>query len=105
MSLYGSWIAATIADGGTSSDAIDLGKDYEWVQIQIPEITSANISFTVAEKIADTYYALGSGSQVITAGEGGFATVAIIGGFQFIKVVSSEEQGAERLIRVRGSRR
>lgn len=105
MSMYGEWRAATIAASGTSSAEVDLGRDYEWVQIIIPTIDSANISFTVAEKTGGTFQALGSGSQVITAGTGGFTTVATIGGFQFIKVVSSATQTAERLIRVRGSRR
>ena len=105
MSVYGAWKAATIADTDTSSDEVDLGRDYKWVQIIIPTIKSANISFTVAEKTGGTFQALGSGSQVITASTGAFTTVATIGGFQFIKVVSSVAQDAERLIRVRGSRR
>lgn len=103
MSLYGEWQDAVITSGTTSA-AVNLGRDFEWVQIYIPTITSANISFTVAEKIADTYYTLGSGSQVITAGTGGFTTVATIGGFQFIKVISSVSQTA-KTFRVRGSRR
>jgi len=105
MSVYGEWKAATIASSGTSSAEVDLGRDYEWVQIIIPTIDSGNLSFTVAEKTGGTFQALGSGSQVITAGTGAFTTVATIGGFQFIKVVSSVTQTAERLIRVRGSRR
>ena len=105
MSLYGDWLPATIAAGGKSSAEINLGDDFEWVQIFIPAIDSANISFTVSETAGGTFQALGSGSQVITATTGGFTTVATIGGFQFIKVVSSETQDSERLIRVRGSRR
>ncbi len=105
MSLYLSWKAATIDNNGTKSAEVNLGNDCEWVQIIIPTITSGNISFEVAEKTGGTFQALGSGSQVITAGTGAFTTVATIGGFQFIKVVSSVSQGAERLIRVRGSRR
>ncbi len=103
MSVYGKWQNAAIASG-TSSGAIDLGRDYEWVQIVIPTITSANISFTVAETLGGTYQALGSGSQVITAGTGAFTTVATIGGFQFIKVVSSASQ-TSKTFRIRGSRR
>jgi hypothetical protein len=103
MSVYGEWQDAVITSGVTSA-AVDLGRDYEWVQIYIPTITSANISFTVAETLTGTYYTLGSGSQVITAGTGGFTTVATIGGFRFIKVISSVSQTAETF-RIRGSRR
>jgi len=105
MSLYGDWLPATIADTATSSAEVNLGADFEWVQIIIPTIKSANISFTVSETSGGTFQALGSGSQAITATTGGFTTVAPIGGFQFIKVVSSVAQDAERLIRIRGSRR
>ena len=104
MSIFGEWKAATIDNGDTSSDEVDLGRDFESLQIIIPTITSANISFQVAEKTGRTFQALGSGSQVIAAGAGDITTVATIGGFQFIKVISSAAQGAERLIRVRGSR-
>jgi len=105
MSVYGEWKAATIANSGTKSAEVDLGRSYEWVQIIIPTITSGDISFEVAELTGGTFQALGSGSQAISAGTGAFTTVATIGGFQYIKVVSSVSQGAERLIRVRGSRR
>jgi len=106
MSVYGSWKDATIADEGTVSAEVDLGRDYEWIQIVIPLIDSANISFQVAELTGGTFQALGSGSQVITAGTGAFTTVATIGGFQFIKVVSSATQSTAAVtFRVRGSRR
>ncbi len=103
MSVFGEWQDATITSGSTSA-AVDLGRDYEWVQIYIPTITSANVSFTVAEKLGSNYYTLGSGSQVITAGTGGFITVATIGGVRYIKVISSVSQTA-KTFRVRGSRR
>lgn len=103
MSVYGEWQDATMT--GQTSIAVDLGRDYEWVQIYIPTLTlSGNISFTVAENDAATYYTLGSGSQVITAGAGGFTTVATIGGFRYIKIYASTSQTAVTF-RVRGSRR
>lgn len=101
MSVYGEWQDATMTT--TESGAVDLGRDYEWVQIYIPTIDTANISFKVAENAAATYRTLGSGSQVITAGTGLFTTVATIGGFRYIKVISSETQNVT--FRVRGSRR
>ena len=103
MSLYGSWKAATIADAGTSSGEVDLGKDYDFLEIQIPTITSATLKIQVAEKTGGTFYDLGSGLTTV-AGTGAYATVFKLGGYQFIKVVASAAQGAERLIRVRGMR-
>jgi len=106
MSVYGEWQDATIAKDGTKSSAVDLGRSYEWLQIVIPTIDSANVSFEVSETLAGTYQNLGSGSQVITAGTGAFTTVATIGGFQYIKVeVSAAQTTAARTFRVRGSRR
>ncbi len=102
MSVYGEWQDALMAT--TSSVEIDLGRDYEWVQIYIPTISSANISFKVAENAAATYRTLGSGSQVITAGLGGFITVATIGGFRYIQIISSQTQ-SNVTFRIRGSRR
>ena len=106
MSVYGQWKNATItiATNNTTSAAVDLGRDYDYLQVYIPTIDSANISFTVAELTGGTYYTLGSGNAVVTAGTGGFITTVNLGGYQFIKVVTSAVQTANRTFRVRGSR-
>ena len=103
MSIYGEWLAATIASSGTSSSEVNLGRDFEFLQIQIPTITSATLKVQVAESSGGTFYDLGS-SLTTVAGTGNYATVFKLGGYQFIKIVSSASQGAERLIRVRGMR-
>lgn len=103
MSLYGEWKAATIANGGTSSAAVDLGRSYDFLEIQIPTITSATLKLQVSETVGGTYDDLGENVTTNTT-TGSYFDVWKLGGWQFIKVVSSAAQGAERLIRVRGMR-
>lgn len=103
MSIYGSWKAATIANAGTSSAEVDLGKDYDFLEIQIPTVTSGTLKVQVAEKTGGTFQDLGSSVTTATT-TGAYDTVFKLGGWQFIKIVSSATQGAERLIRVRGMR-
>ena len=103
MSIYGEWKAATVASGQTSSAEVDLGRDYNYLEIQIPTLTSCTLKIQVAEKTGGTFYDLGDGVTT-NAGTHNYADVFKLGGYQFIKVVSSVAQGAERLIRVRGMR-
>ncbi len=104
MSEYGSWKAATISAGGTSSLEVDLGRDYDYLEIQIPTLVSCTIKLQVAEKTGGTFYDLGDGVTT-SAGTFNYADVFILGGWQFIKVVASVTQtSTDRLIRVRGMR-
>ncbi len=103
MSIYGAWKAATIANNGTSSAEVDLGRDYDYMEIQIPTVTSCTLKVQVAETTGGTFRDLGNGVTTATT-TGGFNDVWKLGGYQFIKIVSSATQGAERLIRVRGMR-
>ena len=103
MSVYGRWLAATIANGQTSSAEVNLGRDYDFLEIQIPTVTSCTLKATVAELTGGTFRDLGEGVTTNTT-TGAYSDVWKLGGYQFIKVVSSAAQGAERLIRVRGMR-
>lgn len=103
MSLYGSWKAATIANNGTSSAEINLGRDYDYLEIQIPTVTSCTLKVTVAETTGGTFRDLGVGVATDTT-TGAYHDTWKLGGWQFIKIVSSAAQGAERLIRIRGMR-
>ncbi len=102
MSLYGEWLAATIT-AGTSSDEVDLGRDYDFLEIQIPTMTSGTIKLKVAEKTGGTFRDLGDS---ITTGVGthNYHDTFKLGGYQFIKVVSSVTQSGTISIRVRGMR-
>ena len=103
MSLYGEWLTATIASGGTSTNEINLGRDFEYLQIVLPALTSGTIKIQVSDVTGGTFQDLGSG---ITTGTttGGYSTVFKLGGYHFIKVVSSAAQAAARSIKVRGMR-
>lgn len=101
MSLPGSWIAATIANGGTSSSVVDLGRVYDFLGVELPTLTSCTLKLQAAETLAGTYRDLGDSITTDTT-TGARKDVWKLGGWQYIKVVSSAEQGGERLIRVRG---
>ena len=103
MSVYGEWKAATILVGASSSSAIDLGREYDYLSIQIPGMDACSLLLQVAERLGGTYYNLGKDT---TTDEETFnrADVWRLGGYRFIKVVASRAQTAERLIRVCGMR-
>ena len=103
MSWYGNWLAATIANGETTSAEVDLGRSMELIQIQIPTVTSCTLKAQVAEGPGGTYRDLGESVTTPTT-TGAYSDIWNLGGYQFIKIVSSGAQGAERLIRVRGMR-
>lgn len=99
MSLPGQWITATIVDTTTSS-AINLGRDYDLVEIDMPTLTSCDLSLTVARTLAGTYKALGNITQ--TVGVAGYTEVFYTGSFQYIKLVSSVSQSGTNTFYVRG---
>jgi len=104
MSVYGEWKAATISPGSTESSAVNLGRDYDYIEIQIPEVMGERkLSLKISETLAGTYYDLGK--DVTTDSElFGRADVWKLGGYQFIKVVTSAGVATDWLIRVRGTR-
>lgn len=103
MSIYGGWQAATIADNAKSSDEVDLGRPWDFINISIPTVTSGTLKLQVSESSGGTFQDLGASMTTATT-TGAYNDVWKINGYQFIKVVSSATQGAERLIRVRGIR-
>ena len=103
MSLYGSWQTASIAINEATSDAVDLGRDYEYLQVILPALTSGTVKVTVCDTSGGTYQDLGSSITTATT-TGPYSTVFKLGGWQFIKIVTSVNQGAARSIKVRGMR-
>lgn len=102
MSVYGSWKAATVAINTATSSEVDLGRSYDYLEIQIPAVDSGTVSIQVAEKTGGTFYTLGDGVTTET-GTHNYADCFFLGGYQFIKVITSATQTTERLIRVRGA--
>lgn len=105
MSLYGEWKNAviTIATDDDLSAEVDLGNNYEFMQIILPTLTSCQVSVQVSDTTGGTFVDLGN-SQTTDTTTGGYATTFKLGGYQFIKVKTSAAQGANRTIKVRGSR-
>jgi hypothetical protein len=103
MSLYGRWISADIASGQTSTDVIDLQTDYEFIQIILPTLTPCKLKVQVSDLPSGTFQDLGQG-VVTEETTGGKTSVWRIGGFQFVKIVSSAPQAAKRTIKLRGMR-
>lgn len=126
MSIYGTWMAATIGSGELISAAVDLGRDYDWVSIQIPVMNGSLLHLRVAETLDGTYYDLG-GDEITLYEMTAFKNTPIgeddteeskrvdaevfnrgdsirLGGWRYIKVCCTTEQSDERLIRVRGMR-
>lgn len=124
MSIYGEWRAATIASAGQESAEVDLGRDYDWVSLEIPQMDNCQLYLKVAEISGGTFYDLGrdinQGDMTVfnTRIKGlineedieeeeelfNHADVWRLGGWRYIKVAATAPQSAERLIRVRGMR-
>ena len=113
--LLGSWKTATIeATPATTSDEVDLGRQYETVIIVCPALTtSATVAIQGAEKTVGTFQnihitdpATGNNKQVISGAftSANFTWVAPIGGLQFIKLVLSAAQAAAKTFRICGVR-
>ena len=108
--ILGSWKTATIAASGTLSGAVDLGRDYEFLEVILPTITSAVISVNVSDTSGGTYQALVHTSPTAvghfvpgtTAGTGGLTALYRLGGFQHVKLLSGATQAAERAFTIRG---
>jgi hypothetical protein len=102
------WQDATVVKDANPalSGAVNLGKDYEYVQIIIPTLDSSNVSLYVCETVDGTYVPLGLSTNVFAAATGGLAETFKLGGYQFIKILCSAVQTtATRTFRVRGYRR
>ena len=88
MRVYGEWKAATILLNQATTGVVDLWRDYDFLEIQIPPLDDpTTIKLQVAEKIASTYRDLGDGVTT-SAGTHDYHDVFNLGGWQFSKVVA-----------------
>jgi len=101
MGVYGEWKSAAITT--TDSSAVDLGRDYDFLEIQIPTLAACTIKIQTAETLTGTYRDLGDGVTT-AASTHNYHDVFKLGGYQFIKVIASADQTTERAIKVRGMR-
>jgi len=101
MSLYMPWQTGTIASGAKTTGEINLENNCEFMQIILPPLTSGTVKITVSDTSSGTFQDLGS-SLTLPTTTGVYNTVIKLGGWQYVKVVSSVNQGAARSIKVRG---
>lgn len=103
MSLYGPIKIATIVINTATSSEVNLEFACDFIQVELPTLTSCTLKITTSFTSGGTFQDLGSGVTTVTT-TGAYNTVFRLGGWQFIKLVSSVNQGAERTISVRGLR-
>jgi hypothetical protein len=101
----GTWADCIIANGETTSAAVDVGRNYRYLQVVLPELTSGSLSLHVSEAIDGTYQELKPNGESAVYGPttGQHNDTWWLLGWQFVKIVSSAAQGAERTFRVRGT--
>ena len=105
MGAVGGWLDATIPAGDFESAEVDLGQDYEYLNVLAPSIVG-KLFVEVAEKTTargGTYFQLGK--DVETEADGfNRADVWTLGRLQYIKIAVSDKQKGDVTIRVRGWR-
>lgn len=101
--IFGSWKTATISQGNTLSSEVDLDRDYDYIQVQLPALDECTINIKVAELTGGTFRDLDT-AFLIPATTGLYSDTWEIGGWEFIKIVCSQSQNAARSFRIRGCR-
>jgi hypothetical protein len=96
------WQSTTIANASNVSAAINLGRIYDFIQLDIPAVNACSLSLLASSIVGGTYNTLGASSPAVNVGTGSFEEVFRIGGHQFIKVLSSVIQNATRTFNYRG---
>ena len=90
----------TIATDDDLSDEVDLGDYYGYLNVILPELTSADVSLQVSDESGGTFQDLDSAT--FAAGTGEVNTTFVLGGWRYLKVKTSASQAADREILVRG---
>lgn len=106
----GRWRTVTVAQNGTTSDAVDLLGAYKKLLVLIPALDSATVNVSVSNDNS-TFFPLnaldddatGSFLHAHSASTTAMAVFYEIGGCQFIKIICGASQtSADRTFYVRG---
>lgn len=100
----GAWITATIANSAATTGEIDLGGPADYMEVDLPALDSCTIALTAATTSGGTFKGVGVNSPTTTTTTGTKQDTLLVGGKQFIKVITSVNQTAERTLQVRGFR-
>tara|TARA_Y100000310_G_C20127633_1_gene554374 strand:- start:213 stop:536 length:324 start_codon:yes stop_codon:yes gene_type:complete len=106
MTVYGEWQTGHLNNSvsNTLTNIVDLGRDYDFLNVLFPSLTNTQIACQVAAPSdTDTFVTLGDGVNVDwTAGNR--ASVLLIGGWRFVKLLTTDAQAANRSFKMRGLR-
>ena len=92
------WFVAIIPSGSNTSNEVALEEAYEKAIFIVPDLTTdTSVVVNVSDVSGGNFYPLN-----ITAPPKQKATVADIGGVQFVKITCTTNQGAARAILIRG---
>ena len=103
MSMYGNWLSVVIAKEGTKSAEVNLGRDYDYLQIQIPALDTCDMNLETSMTSGGTFQNLSGTTEAVTTGA--YDDVWYLGGWQFIKLeCSAGQDSAAVTFYVRGMR-
>ena len=106
MTVYGEWRTGFLNNSvsNTLSNIVDLGRDYDFLNVILPALTNTQIACQVAAPSnTDTFVTLGDGVNVDWT-TGNRASVLVIGGWQFLRLLTTDAQVANRSYKIRGFR-
>ena len=86
------WASTTYVTNSTLSNAINLGRIYDFIQLDIPAVNNCTFGIAVSMTAGGAYNTLGAASPSVNVGTGSKQEVFRLGGHQFLKLNSSVVQ-------------
>jgi len=112
--IDGSWVSCVVnvSSSNTLSEEADLGRTYQSMMAVLPTLTATAVAVKVAMNSGGTYYSLyttniDGSPETVSTDENvttGFAWDVPIGGFQYVKLLCSNAQAANRTFYLKGVR-
>jgi len=91
------WAAATMnVTANTTTEAIDLGRVFDLLAIDVPAVNTCSISLKACRTLGGTYNTLGSSTPAVNVGAGSVYEMLNLGGMQYVKLFASVNQSASR---------
>lgn len=106
MTVDGSWLTAFLNNSvsNTLTNEVDLGRPYDYLNVIMPALTNTQIAVQVAAPSNTSgFVTLGDGVNIDWT-SGSRAAVLSIGHWQFIKLLATDAQAANRSFQIQGFR-
>lgn len=100
--LQTGWQDVAIACNTTTSSAVDLGNNYEYLNVHVPTIDAGEVKIYVSDTLAGTYAADNLTTASHSTSTGGFFTTLGLGGYRYIKIVTENQTTATVTFNIRG---